>query len=87
MKVNRLIREKPGYQYCTAIPVGTLLAQTWDTELIEEIGEMIGGEMEEFSCNIMAGSGYEYPSVIHSADVTLSIILKIRLLQEKLRQP
>ncbi len=36
------------YQYCTAIPVGTLLAQTWNTALMKEVGEMIGREMEEF---------------------------------------
>ena len=45
------------YQYCTAIPVGTLLAQTWDTVLIEEIGEMIGGEMEEFSTTLWLAPG------------------------------
>ena len=45
------------YQYCTAIPVGTLLAQTWDTALIEEIGEMIGGEMEEFSTTLWLAPG------------------------------
>lgn len=52
--------EDPGetwYQYCTAIPVGTLLAQTWDTALIEEIGEMIGGEMEEFSTTLWLAPG------------------------------
>ncbi len=36
------------HMFATAIPVGTLLAQTWDTALIEEVGEMIGREMEEF---------------------------------------
>ncbi len=45
------------YQYCTAIPVGTLLAQTWDTALIEEIGEMIGGEMLEFSVTLWLAPG------------------------------
>lgn len=35
------------YQYATAWPIGTLLAQTFNTELLQEVGEAIGGEMEE----------------------------------------
>lgn len=45
------------YQYCTAIPVGTMLAQTWNTELIEEIGAMVGGEMQEFSVTLWLAPG------------------------------
>lgn len=45
------------YQYCTAIPVGTLLAQTWDTALIREVGEMIGREMEEFGVTLWLAPG------------------------------
>ena len=45
------------YQYCTAIPVGTLLAQTWDTELIKEVGEMIGHEMEFFNVTLWLAPG------------------------------
>lgn len=45
------------YQYCTAIPVGTLLAQTWNMELIEETGEMIGGEMVEFGITLWLAPG------------------------------
>ena len=45
------------YQYCTAIPVGTLLAQTWDTELMKEIGEMIAGEMKEFEISLWLAPG------------------------------
>jgi len=45
------------YQYCTAIPVGTLLAQTWNTELIGRIGEMIGGEMELFGVTLWLAPG------------------------------
>ncbi len=52
--------EKEGttyYQFCTAIPVGTLLAQTWDTELVNEIGEMIGHEMELFNVTLWLAPG------------------------------
>lgn len=45
------------YQNCTAIPVGTLLAQSWNTELMQEIGTMIGGEMEEFNITLWLAPG------------------------------
>lgn len=45
------------YQYCTAIPVGTLLAQTWDAELLREVGEMVGREMEEFGVTLWLAPG------------------------------
>lgn len=45
------------HQYCTAIPVGTLLAQTWDTALLKEVGEMIGHEMELFEVTLWLAPG------------------------------
>ena len=36
------------YQYCTAIPVGTLLAQSFNTELMETVGRAVAEEMQEF---------------------------------------
>ena len=40
------------YQYCTAIPIGWALAQSWNTQLVEEIGNMIGQEMEQFHVDL-----------------------------------
>ena len=45
------------YQYCTAIPVGTMLAQTWNTGLIQEVGAMIGKEMEYFGVTLWLAPG------------------------------
>nr|ABI94088.1 beta-glucosidase [uncultured bacterium] len=40
------------YQYCTAIPIGWSLAQSWNMELLEEMGSLVGEEMETFGVDI-----------------------------------
>lgn len=44
--------EEDYYQYCTAIPIGWALAQSWNTELVETIGDMVGEEMEQFHIDL-----------------------------------
>ena len=39
-------------QYCTAIPIGTAIAQSWNTELAELLGDMVGEEMERFGVDL-----------------------------------
>lgn len=45
------------YQYCTAFPVGTALAQTWNQELMRVFGEAIATEMQEFHVNLWLAPG------------------------------
>ena len=45
------------YQFCSAIPVGTLLAQTFDEKLMKEVGELIGREMKEFGVSLWLAPG------------------------------
>lgn len=40
------------YQYCTAFPIGTMLAQTWNEKVCEEVGKAVGREMKEFGVQI-----------------------------------
>ena len=39
-------------QYCTALPIGTALAQSWNTELAESCGDVVGDEMERFGVHL-----------------------------------
>ncbi len=39
-------------QYCTAIPIGTALAQSWSEEVCEVCGDIVGDEMERFGVHI-----------------------------------
>lgn len=60
------------YQYTTAFPVANALAQTWNTELMYEIGTAIYQEMKEYGCtfwlapainihrNPLCGRNFEY---------------------------
>lgn len=45
------------YQFCTAFPVGTALAQSWDTGLMEEFGRAIAVEMAEFYIDLWLAPG------------------------------
>lgn len=40
------------YQYCTAIPIGTDIAQSWNDELVKQCGNLVGDEMELFGIHL-----------------------------------
>lgn len=40
------------YQYCTAVPIGWALAQSWNLPMLEQIGAMVGKEMEQFGIDL-----------------------------------
>ena len=59
-------------QYCTAIPIGTALAQSWNTDLAKMCGDIVGAEMELYNVqlwlapalnihrSILCGRNFEY---------------------------
>ncbi len=60
------------YQYCTAIPIGTALAQSWNLDYAEALGDLVGAEMDRFGVDlwlapalnihrsILCGRNFEY---------------------------
>ena len=45
------------YQFCTAIPVGALLSQSWDPEVLKTCGDAVGDEMERFNVTLWLAPG------------------------------
>ena len=80
------------YMYCTAIPIGTALAQSFNTEACEALGAMVGEEMERFGVNLwlapamniqrspLCGRDFEYYSEdpVVSGNIAAAITLGVQ---------
>ncbi len=45
------------YQFATAFPIGTLVAQAWDPEIAGQVGTAIGAEMQELGVTLWLAPG------------------------------
>ncbi len=47
----------PSYQWATAWPIGTLLAQTWDNDLVQRVATAVGREMTVYGATLLLAPG------------------------------
>ncbi|MEV6846767.1 glycoside hydrolase family 3 N-terminal domain-containing protein [Actinoplanes sp. NPDC051411] len=47
----------PTYQWTTAWPIGTLLAQTWDRDLVQKVATAVGAEMVTYGATLWLAPG------------------------------
>lgn len=57
LRIDPRRRDDTRTYFCTAFPVGTMLASTWDEQAIERCGAAMGSEVLAYGCDVILGPG------------------------------